>query len=149
NVPELHLVGTFSYMAPEQAGLKAIGPAADWYSVGVLLFQALTGRLPVQGNAREVLILKQAFEPPAPSTIADVPADLDSLAVDLLRIDPLSRPKGEEILRRLGVSEASGFAPEPHFVGRRSELTALREAYMTTRGGQGVTMIIHGESNIK
>jgi eukaryotic-like serine/threonine-protein kinase len=96
NIPESHLVGTFSYMAPEQAGLKPIGPPADWYSVGVLLFQALTGRLPVQGHAREVLILKQAFEPPAPSTIADVPKDLDQLAVDLLRIDPQSRPKGPD-----------------------------------------------------
>ena len=67
-VPEHHLVGTFSYMAPEQAGLRAVGPAADWYSVGVLLYQALTGRLPVTGAAREVLVLKQAFEPAAPTS---------------------------------------------------------------------------------
>ncbi len=68
--------------------MKAIGPAADWYSVGVLLYQALTGRLPVQGNAREVLILKQAFDPPPPSALADVPDDLDRLCADLLRIEP-------------------------------------------------------------
>jgi eukaryotic-like serine/threonine-protein kinase len=146
--PESHLVGTFSYMAPEQAGLKPVGPAADWYSVGVLLYQSLTGRLPVQGSAREVLILKQAYEPPAPSTFAEVPADLDDLAVDLLRIDPKARPEAREILRRLGAEEADVFAREAHFIGRRAELNALRLALSTVRREHGVTMIVHGESGV-
>jgi tetratricopeptide (TPR) repeat protein len=148
SLPESHLVGTFSYMAPEQAGLKTVGPAADWYSVGVLLFQALTGRLPVQGQPREVLVLKQAFEPPPASSITDVPADLDQLAVDLLRLDPQRRPSEREILRRLGAEEVEAFAPERHFVGRRAELEALRQAFAAVRRGQGVTMIVHGESGV-
>src|SRR5262249_8198388 len=132
-VPESHLVGTFSYMAPEQAGLKPIGPSADWYSVGVLLYQSLTGRLPVTGNAREVLVLKQAFEPAPAHVIAEVPEDLDALAMDLLRIDPTARPSGTEILRRLHAEDnmlfgaARGHAS--HFVGRRMELDALRKAF--------------------
>jgi serine/threonine protein kinase/tetratricopeptide (TPR) repeat protein len=151
-VPESHLVGTFSYMAPEQAGLKPIGPAADWYSVGVLLYQALTGRLPVTGAAREVLVLKQAFEPAPPHVIADVPEDLDRLAMDLLRIDPTQRPSGPEILRRLHAQEtadliaAKGHAS--HFVGRAMELEALRRALAVARKTRGVTFFVHGESGV-
>ncbi|MFT3766669.1 MAG: AAA family ATPase [Minicystis sp.] len=150
--PESHLVGTFSYMAPEQAGLKQVGPAADWYSVGVLLYQALTGRLPVSGAAREVLVLKQAFEPAPPHVVADVPEDLDVLAVDLLRIDPAARPSEAEILRRLHADDvALRSAPQrhgAHFVGRRMEIEALRKAFGMTRKERGVTFLVHGESGV-
>jgi tetratricopeptide (TPR) repeat protein len=151
-VPESHLVGTFSYMAPEQAGLKPIGPAADWYSVGVLLYQSLTGRLPVTGNAREVLVLKQAFEPAPPHVIAEVPEDLDALAMDLLRIDPAARPSGAEILRRLKAEDTLLFGAArghaSHFVGRRMELDALRKAAAMTRKDRGVAFFVHGESGV-
>jgi serine/threonine protein kinase len=151
-VQEHHLVGTFSYMAPEQAGLKPIGPPADWYSVGVLLYQALTGRLPVTGAAREVLVLKQAFEPAAPHVIAEVPEDLDELAMRLLRIDPAARPTSAEILRVLHAEETS-YVPSAkghatHFVGRGMELDALRKAFNTTRKDRGVTFFVHGESGV-
>jgi serine/threonine protein kinase/tetratricopeptide (TPR) repeat protein len=148
--PESHLVGTYSYMAPEQAGLRPVGPAADWYSVGVLIYKAITGRLPVTGNAREVLVLKQAFEPAPPSAIAEVPEDLDKLCVDLLHIDPAARPSGREILERLGAREAAhgGGGPLPHFIGRRMEIDALHKAFAVTRKTRGVTFFVHGESGV-
>jgi eukaryotic-like serine/threonine-protein kinase len=148
---ESHLVGTFSYMAPEQASMKPVGAAADWYSVGVLLYQALTSRLPVTGNAREVLILKQAFEPPPPSSLALVPEDLDQLCADLLRIDPAARPPSREILRRLhaedrnSLPDAYGVA---HFVGRTGEIGELRRAFGAVLGGAGVTVLLHGDSGV-
>ncbi|HZF48566.1 MAG TPA: AAA family ATPase [Polyangiaceae bacterium] len=152
SLPEAYLVGTCWYMAPEQARLRPIGPAADWYSVGVLLYQALTGRLPIQGNAREVLYMKQLSEPAPPSRLADVPEDLDALCVDLLYVDPLDRPEGREILRRLGVTDAQALrevdAEVPHFVGRRTELEALRAAFSAARKEAGVTVFVHGESGV-
>ncbi len=151
-VPEHHLVGTFSYMAPEQAGLKPVGPAADWYSVGVLLYQALTGRLPVTGAAREVLVLKQAFEPAAPHVTSEVPDDLDDLCMRLLRIEPTARPSGAEILRLLHAEEtaylASAKGHASHFVGRRMEIDALRKAAAMTRKERGVAFLVHGESGV-
>ncbi len=151
-LPEAHLVGTYSYMAPEQASLKPVEAAADWYSVGVLLYQALTARMPVPGTAREVLVMKQAFEPPPPSTLVDVPSDLDNLCIDLLRIDPAARPSEREILHRLGVEappdDPDFWSHEPHFIGRKAELATLRSAFESARQGRGLTVVVHGESGV-
>jgi len=158
HVSEAHVVGTVAYMAPEQATGRPVGPEADWYGMGVMLYEALTGKLPFTGAPLEVLMNKQRFDPPAPRTIApSVPADLEALCVDLLRFDPGSRPPGREILERLGVGTAAEPAPlritvssggGNVFVGRRHELAALREAYDDSRSGRGVTLFVEGESGI-
>ncbi|MFO0588753.1 MAG: protein kinase [Polyangiaceae bacterium] len=148
--PDDHLVGTVSYMAPEQAAQKPVGPAADWYATGVVLYQALTGKLPVRGTTQEVLVLKQAVEPVPPSAIADVPDDLDALCADLLRIDPAQRPDGPEVFRRLAIepTSTSGRPSGVFFVGRNDELSSLRAAFATMTHGAQVAMLVHGESGV-
>src|ERR1039457_4678559 len=106
----LHVVGTPAYMSPEQGAGTAITEASDWYAVGVMLFEALTGQLPFQGGMAEVLHWKRHTEAPAPATIAPgIPRDLNSLCCDLLRMEPGDRPPGADILERL----RAGQPPEP------------------------------------
>ena len=101
------IVGTASYMAPEQAAGAAPTPAADWYSVGAILFEALVGSAPFIGSVRDVLRMKDTLEAPRPSDcVEDVPPDLDALCSALLKRAPDNRPTGPEVLRWLGVCES-------------------------------------------
>ena len=72
---EGNVVGTPAYMAPEQASLLSIGPEADWYAVGVMLYECLTGRRPFEGAATAVLMAKHYKDALPPSDfVAGVPA---------------------------------------------------------------------------
>ncbi len=91
--------GTPAYMAPEQALGRPATPASDWYAVGVMLFEALTGRLPFRGSPREALEGNVRQEARAPSALSpSVPGDLDVLCAELLRMDPGERPTAEDVL---------------------------------------------------
>ena len=96
-------MGTPAYVSPEQAAGEAPTAASDWYSVGVMLYEALAGRRPFVGSSTEVLTRKLSEDPPPPSRWArGIPPDLDDLCVDLMKQAPAGRPDGAEILRRLG-----------------------------------------------
>jgi len=144
------IVGTISYMAPEQALGRALGPACDWYSVGVMLYQALTGRLPIEGTDVEVILGKQLQTPPTPAErVPETPVDLDTLCMELLRADPLERPQGTEIVARLGGQLAPASAgegtPSVAFVGRQAQLAALEHAFERSIAGTTIARV-HGRS---
>ena len=131
------IVGTVAYMAPEQcAGDVQLTAAADWYALGVVVFQALTGRLPFEGVPTRVLFEKQTEPAPRPSRLVQrIPADLDDLCAQLLERDPTDRPTGSQLLRRLGVEDTDRVAAplvsisrEGGFTGRDSELELLDAA---------------------
>jgi tetratricopeptide (TPR) repeat protein len=150
------VVGTIAYMSPEQAASIPVGPASDWYSVGVVLYEALTGRPPFDGMPLEVLMAKQFRTPIRPSDlIHGIPTDLDDLCMELLRTSPAERPSGRDVLLRLGaevtapISVTSSVSLPHHlFVGRAAELGALREAYGRSRAGETVAVTVQGESGI-
>ena len=144
---ERAVVGTPAYMSPEQAADQPLTEASDWYAVGVMLYEALTGRRPFEGATHDVLARKQREDPPPPGALAPVPPALDALCARLLARDPLARPTGEEILRALGVAPspatlalAAAHAAAP-FVGREPELGALRDALARSRRGCVVTLV--------
>ena len=154
-----HVVGTPQYMAPEQEhGASALTPASDWYSVGVMLYEALTGNRPFQRDLFELLGRKEMGGPVRPSALVrGVAPDLESLCLDLLGREPRERPTGQEIQRRLRWTEERGpedadvrFPPQvgPTFVGRSRELALLREASEESVRGHPVTVLIEGESGV-
>lgn len=88
------MLGTPEYMAPEQAqGDGDIGPPADVYALGVILFELLTARVPLQGaDALDTLMLVRTQEPPLASRLqARLPRDLDTICSTCLQKDAKRR----------------------------------------------------------
>lgn len=151
-------LGTPAYMAPEVfEGDATPGAASDWYSLGVMLYQALTGKLPFGGSNYEIMEAKVLRAPPSPRFLApEAPADLLALCEDLLQVEPDKRPSASEILRRLGERAAAEADPhgwthpdaEAPFVGRTSELSALAEALAAVRAGQARNVVVEGEPGV-
>jgi eukaryotic-like serine/threonine-protein kinase len=151
------MVGTARYMAPEQALNEGPTAACDWYSVGVMLYEALVGSPPFVGSAFDVLKMKSMLDPPPPGDCVDgVPADLDALAGALLLRAPELRPSGPDILHQLGVRQSLRPVPTPPLVvdmattivGREAPLRALRDAFDLARTGRSITVLVGGPTGM-
>ena len=146
------LLGTVSYMAPEQAECVPLNEAADWYSVGVLLFRVLTGRLPHEGSVAQVLLKKVTEEaPPLSQLQPGLPDDLSDLCQRLLSREPSVRPTGDQILRMLGVrrehltDELLSGGP---LVGRGQELQVMQQALTEVQQGSPRVVLVEGDSGV-
>ncbi len=92
--------GTPAYMAPELLSGRPATFASDWYSVGVMLYMALTNRRPFQSRSKAA----EGDAAPDPRVVVpDAPEDLAQLCVDLMHPEPDQRPNGEVVWARLGM----------------------------------------------
>ncbi|HEU5021886.1 MAG TPA: serine/threonine-protein kinase, partial [Bryobacteraceae bacterium] len=145
-----HFSGTAAYMAPEQAAGEALSPAADWYAMGVMLYEALSGKRPFEGTVHALLRDKQKLEAPAlEADIVERDDEVAKLCMALLRREPARRPRGAEVIARLGGSSVSAFPPKrAAFVGRESQLAALRSAFAGAAHGATKVALIVGKSGM-
>jgi serine/threonine protein kinase len=91
------VIGTPSYMSPEQAAGHPLDARADIYSLGCVLFQCLAGELPFRGQTASDVLLKQVIEIPTPIRErrrgGDTPPRLEALVMHCLEKDPDKRPQ--------------------------------------------------------
>lgn len=151
---EIDLVGTPTHMSPEQAAGLPITTASDWYSFGVILYQALTGQLPFSGKLFEILNKKQFLDPVSPNQIVEsLPTDLADLCLALLQRDPQNRPTGLEIIESFKDKNSSTltkrFSPATNvFVGRNSHISSLTAAFNHSKSAGPAIAYVYGISGM-
>jgi tetratricopeptide (TPR) repeat protein len=149
----IELAGTPEYMSPEQALGDTVSAASDWYSVGAMLYQALTGAVPFKGAWREIVTQQRGVPVSPTALVPEVPADLSDLCMSLIARAPRDRAGAEEIENILGKGQPTPRAPadlpgEKPLVGRQEELDELRDALVRVREGAGVTVLLDGSSGV-
>ncbi|MEW6272327.1 MAG: protein kinase, partial [Thermodesulfobacteriota bacterium] len=146
---EWSICGTPAYMSPEQSEGRPLSPKTDWYSAGVVLYEALTGTLPFTGSFADMLSHKLHGPPDPRDRCPTIPAPLAALVVALLEPEAAERPDAESILESIGADAVrEGSERDPGwFVGRASE---MRELYRSLERSQRQPVVAHvrGESGI-
>jgi eukaryotic-like serine/threonine-protein kinase len=147
--------GTPVYMSPEQAGGDELNEASDWYSVGVMLYQALAARPPFSGRIFQLIYAKQYKDPKQLTDFApDAPVDLVEFCHSLLLRDPQARPSGPMICEQFGANRPESFTAgerltrQDLLIGRDPYLHQMTVLYELVKAGEGQLLFVHGPSGI-
>lgn len=96
-------IGTAQYMSPEQINGPEVGPASDLYSLGILLYEMITGKVPFDGDSTLSVAYSQIHEEPvSPRELApETPKDIERLILQMLDKKPDARPAAGQIIKTL------------------------------------------------
>ncbi|MCH8108013.1 MAG: protein kinase [Chloroflexi bacterium] len=161
------MVGTVSYMPPEQAMGGEVTPRSDLYSLGAMLYEMVTGRPPFLGDDSVAIIGQHINTPPVAPTWhnSECPRALDALIIRLLAKDPSERPESaSDVLAALDAIDVATSVEQPvaavdeaHaldslaggvFVGRQREMGDLKAALEDALSGRGRLVMLVGEPGI-
>ncbi|HEX2728234.1 MAG TPA: Stk1 family PASTA domain-containing Ser/Thr kinase [Rubrobacteraceae bacterium] len=148
------VLGTAGYMAPEQAAGEKVSPATDLYSLGVVLYEMLTGALPYEADTPIAIAMKHVNEPPRHPREAnpEVPAELNAIVVRLLAKAPNERySSAEELARDLrsvaagtgaGISAAATTVQAPRAATQQQTRVAPATARGPVRRRRGLPVLL-------
>src|SRR5579884_3768120 len=132
------IMGTAQYLSPEQAQGHAVSETSDLYSVGVILYELLTGKVPFDADSAVTIALKHLSEPPTAPTQLNpaIPPALEEVVLWTLNKNPADRPKNaDELIAALERARAAILAGDP---GQR---TAAMAAVGAGVAGAGVGLV--------
>jgi beta-lactam-binding protein with PASTA domain len=146
------IMGTAQYLSPEQAQGLVVSGASDLYSVGVILYELLTGTVPFEGETAVAIAFKQvSAEPLAPSALRPgLPPSLDAVVLRALAKDPAQRyADADELIVALeaarGLLPASGAAAAGAAAADGAAYGQPHQAHAPPRAGAGSLLLAqHG-----
>lgn len=140
------VLGTAHYVSPEQAQGKELGPTSDLYSLGVVMYEASTGKLPFDGDDAVSVALKQVNEEPVPPSEINPNVDdnLEAIIMKCMAKDPAERFQTADELRRVLNSYIMGRpinlgGTTTRVIGSSSTPTSVMGGTKTTRLQSGAT----------
>jgi serine/threonine protein kinase len=108
------IIGTVHYMSPEQCRGQEIDARSDIYSIGIMLYEAMTGRTPFESHTPSAVIIDHVNTPPPPPRVlrGDLPPAVEQVILDALAKRPEDRPRtAGELARRLANAIPRGGRP--------------------------------------
>ncbi|TDW19341.1 serine/threonine-protein kinase [Kribbella kalugense] len=149
------LLGTASYVSPEQVRGEPATPASDWYSFGCVLHELLTGTPPFTGPTVDVVMRQHLDVPPPPVTRTDVPQELANLVTHLLAKDPADRPTSAAdvtaLLTPANQTQVLAFTPPVLDVGKweddeepQTGHRAPRRGFPLAKAGVAAAVVVAG-----
>ncbi|HEV8368281.1 MAG TPA: protein kinase [Pyrinomonadaceae bacterium] len=132
------MVGTPRYMSPEQCSGLELTPASDVYSLGVILYEMLTGMAPFSGQTPLAIAVKHASEYPRPpkEIVASIPDELENVVLHALEKDPQDRPANASEFRHELLDLTDKLGLEHHALISSPDIAALRIAGVESPSGR-------------